>query len=408
MTRRIAIVGGGVVGASIAWHLAVRQAGGIVLYERERLGAGTTWHSAGNITWKPTPDSDAPIAYLLALIERLQRETGQDTGWLATGRLFLSLSDTYSRRLEQYHADAVVRWPASVMLEPAEAARRHPLLDAGTVQGAWFNPQSGRLSPAGLLAAYVRGARQRGVQVLENRPVTRVVLGDRGVVGVETDEGVARADCVVIASGLWSRQLLARSQLALAHGVCEHFYVIARPTPALQRMTPAFSCPEALIYGREEVGNFLVGFFDRDAKVVDVNTLPDPFAFAQLPDDWAQVAQYFEAAARCFPALRDAPVLRFVNGPESFTADGAPLVGPVKDVPGLYVACAMNSAGVTYSGMVGHNTADWLCGVEPRFRVFDTVPDRFGPPGADPAWVDAQMPHAPSRFYTSHLMSAPG
>lgn len=156
------------------------------------------------------------------------------------------------------------------------------------------------------------------------------------------------------------------------------------------------------MYGREETGGFLVGFFDRRAKVVDAAGLPEPFTFTLLGEDWDQVAPYYREACELFPALTDAPIRILLNGPEAFTADGRPLVGAVDGVEGLLLACGLNSAGVTYSGMVGHNVADLVEGRALRFDAVDCRPDRFAPAQRAPAWVDSQMPGAPSAAYSRH------
>ena len=402
MTKQILIVGGGVIGTSVAWHLAERGLAPVTLMERDRLGSGTTSHSAGNITWKTAPDTDAPVDYMLNLIERLHQETDQDTGWRTTGRFFLARTEAYLERFREYHKGGAERGFGGTMVPAEDVADFHPLASPQGVVGGWLNPRSGRLNPADLVAAYAKGARARGVKIIENCAVEEVLIDNGRVGGARTGNGDVEADAVVVCSGLWSRRLLERADVHLAHGACEHFYVIAEPTPALSRDTPSFICPESLIYGREEVSGFLVGFFDREAKLLNVETLPEPFAFTLLPEDWDQIAPYYEAAAELFPALHDAPIRRFINGPESFTPDGSPLVGSMSSVEGLYVACALNSAGVTYSGMVGHNIADLLSGRRLRFTEIVSTPDRFGERGEDPGWVDAQMTDAPSRFYASH------
>lgn len=400
--RRILIVGGGVIGASVAWHLMERGLGEVILLERDRLGSGTTWHSAGNITWKPVPDSDAPIEYMLDLLPRLERESEQPTGWLRTGRLFIARSEDALRAFEHYAQAAEERGCGGALLEPGAVRRHHPLADPDAIVGAWLNPLSGRVNPADLVAAYARGARRRGARIEEQCTVRGLIVRNARVHGVDTDRGVFEADAVVVAAGLWTRQLVAGAGLPVAHGACEHFYAIAAPEPALSRDTPSFICAEDLIYGREEVGGFLVGFFDRDAKCLDAAALPEPFTFTLLEEDWDQVAGYYRAACEIFPALTDAPIRRLVNGPESFTPDGRPLIGPVEGVDGLYLACAMNSSGVTYSGMAGHGIADWLEGAPLRFDEFDCRPNRFSTGESDPARVDARMPDAPSNFYRVH------
>ena len=157
------------------------------------------------------------------------------------------------------------------------------------------------------------------------------------------------------------------SDIHLAQWACEHFYVIADVTPRLPRETPSFVAPEDLLYGREEVGGMMVGAFDEDAKTIDAASLPEPFAFTLLPPAWDKIAPYFEKAIAIFPSLETAPIRRFVNGPESFTPDDAPLIGPIPGIGGLHVCTAMNSGGVTYSAAAGHMVADLLAEATPRF-----------------------------------------
>ena len=393
------VVGGGVVGASIAWHLARKKLGEVLLLERDRPGSGTTWHSAGNITWKPSRDHDAPILYAVETLARLAAETGQETGWLRTGRFFIAQSAETRRNFEAFDGAARDRGIEARWIEPREAAALNPLLDPAAVEAIWLNSLSGRLNPADLTAAYASAARRAGVTIRENVEVSALSIAGGRVAGVETGEGPVTADTVIVAAGLWSRPLLEPLGVALAQWACEHFYVIADVSPRLSRETPSFVAPDDLLYGREEVGRFLVGFFDEDAKTLDPASLPKPFSFTLLPPDWDKIAPYFERAMRLFPVLAKAPIRHFVNGPESFTPDGLPLIGRVRGIDGLFVATAMNSAGVTWSAMTGALIADLVADVKPRFdaRPYDAA--RFGDQGRDLAWLKAEISAVVSRGY---------
>ena len=399
MPRKIAVIGGGVIGCSIAWHLAQRDLGEIVLIERDQIGAGTTWHSAGNITWRPDPLHDATVLYAFETLARLTAETGQDSGWLKTGRLFLAHGASAIGRLEGYQEKAARRGIGSRMLTGLEAAGLHPLLAGGAIAAAWFNPLSGRVNPADLTAAYAKGARRRGVRIVENCRATGLVIRGRRVRGVETSTGPIEADEVVVAAGLWSRALLAAVEVHLAQWACEHFYVIADVTPRLARETPSFVAPEDLLYGREEVGAMMVGAFDEDAKTIDAASLPEPFAFTLFPPAWDKFAPYFEKAVAIFPALETAPIRRFVNGPESFTPDNAPLIGPISGIDGLHVSTAMNSGGVTYSAAAGHLIADILAETDSPFDAAAFRPERFGEKARDLAWLQGEISAVVSRGY---------
>lgn len=385
------VVGGGVIGTSVAWHVAECRLGEVVLFERDRLGSGTTWHSAGNITWKPLSNHDEAVLYALETIDRLESSGRQATGWVKTGRLFLAESDEMLRYFQRLDAAARDRGIAARWLSAQEAKALHPLLEPTAVSGIWLDSLSGRVNPADLTSAYAKAARSAGARILEQTKIRRLVVRGGRIAGVETADGFVEADAVVVAAGLWSRPLLASAGIAIAQWPCEHFYVIASVTPPLKRETPSFVAPDALVYGREEVGAFLVGFFDENAKTIDPSDLPDPFSFTLLAPDWDKVAPYFASACRLFPALESAPIRRFINGPESFTPDGLPLIGRIPEIEGLFVATAMNSAGVTWSAMVGEVIAGLLAGKPARFDSARFDPGRFGAQANDLEWLKGQV-----------------
>ena len=399
MAQKIVIVGGGVIGASVAWHLAVAGAGKITLVERDRLGAGTTWHSAGNITWLAY--NDAKVQATLDAVETVSSESGQDTGWLKTGRLVLARDQATLDSFAGSARLAEERGYGSQILSPEEAARHHPLLDPSAIAGAWLNGLSGRLDPAGLTTAYASAARKRGVSIRESCAVTGIVSNNDRVAGVETSQCAIAADTVIVCGGLWSRRLLAGCGITLPQWGCEHFYVIACINPALDRLTPSFVSSDYLVYGREEVGGLLYGCFDTDALTLDGDhgAPPDDFSFSLLNENWDKFAPYADNAATLFPTLRHAPVTRFVNGPETFTPDGQPLIGPAGTMEGLFVASAMGSGGVTYSGYAGQLVADLVTGTEPRFDPAPVDPMRFGDRAADEAWLRETIAQTPSSNY---------
>lgn len=396
---RIAVIGGGVTGCSVAWHLAERGVGDVVLLERDRIGSGTTWHSAGNITWKPLEDNDAPVSYMFDLIERFEADGSHTTGWVKTGRLFLSRTENGMKQFEPMAAAAAERGHASPLISATEAAAHHPLLNAEAFHGAWLNEWSGRLNPADLTACYARAARAAGAEIREQCNVTGLSLEGGHMRTVHTGGGPIEVDAAVICSGLWSRDLAAPLGVALAQWGCQHFYVIAELGKRLARETPSFASPADLVYGREEVGDLLVGCFDERALCLEPGQLPEPFVFTLLEPNWDQFAPYYERAADLFPAIKDAPIKRFVNGPESFSPDGNPLIGPVAEVPGLFVCTAMNSRGVTLSGASGHIIADMIEDVTPRFDASDYEPDRFGDKVTDIDWLKHEVSGTPSRYY---------
>jgi glycine/D-amino acid oxidase-like deaminating enzyme len=235
--------------------------------------------------------------------------------------------------------------------------------------------------------------------LMEGCKVERIIARSGRITGLATSEGELAADAIVLAAGLWSRRLLLPLGIALAQWPCEHFYVIAETHPRLSRDTPSFVVPEDLLYGREEVGAMMLGAFDEKARTIEEENLPEPFAFTLLDPLWDKFAPYFETATEIFPFLAEAPIRRFVNGPESFTPDGVPLIGAIDSIEGLYVATGMNSGGVTQSAAAGCRIADLLAGVPPRFDLTSVAPGRFGPRAADANWLRAAASDAVSHGY---------
>ncbi len=397
----VVVIGGGVIGCSVAYHLARAGAGDVILLERGQLGCGTTWHSAGNITWKPNEIDGDMVLYAFELVERLPDETGIETGWRWTGRLFLARSERPLRAFAALAGAAEAAGVQSRMLDPNEAAEANPLLDPASIVGAWHNPRSGRLDPANYTEALARGARRRGARIVEGCGVTDIVTDGDRVSGVATADGTIAAGAVVVCAGLWSRNVAARAGAWLAQWPTEHFYVIADPRGGLPADMPSFICPEALIYGREDAGRFLVGCFDEDAKTLNPNDLAEEFSFSLLNEDWDKVYPYFETAGKLFPALADAPIHSFINGPETFTPDTEPLIGPADGTRGLYICSGMNSRGITLAAGAGRIIADMVGGRTPRFDATPFAPDRFGAMGAEEARLEKEISASVSRGYKS-------
>src|SRR4051812_42845564 len=258
--RKTIVVGGGVIGASVAYHLAREGTGEVLLIERDRLSAGTTWHSAGNVTWKPLPEHDRPIMALLQTVSELE-SAGFSTGWLKTGRLFLARESSTIESYEAFDGAARAAGLDTRWLSHSEAKCLNPHLEAKRIEGIWFNPLSGRLNPTDLTQAYASAAQRLGAKIADGTPVLSIAAERGQVVGVNTRETFIEADYVVLAAGLWSRALLAPLGIHLAQWACEHFYILADVAPQLRRETPSFVSPDDLLYGREEVGSLLLGCF---------------------------------------------------------------------------------------------------------------------------------------------------
>jgi glycine/D-amino acid oxidase-like deaminating enzyme len=399
--RRIAVIGGGVTGLSVAWHLKSRGLGDVHLFERDRLGCGTTWHSAGDVTWYPGGDNDEQVLYLLELISQLEKQTGLLSGWRETGRIYIARDAAAMERYSNLHAVTRARGVETRLLSPKEAVSYHPLLNASALHGAFYNPRSGNLNPAGLLELFIRSSRRLGVNIHEQAKIRELSSTPGRVSGVVTAEGERLPfDDVVVCAGLWSPDLVGAQDIKVAQGGCEHFYVILKmPERMWTKTPPSFLSTADLIYGREEVGGILLGFFDTHANVIDVGALPDPFSFALLNENWDKITPYFESAAELFPAFQDASVRSFINGPEAFTPDGKPLIGAAKGLERLWLCTGMNSYGVTNSAATGHIIADLMAEVRPRFPWDIYRVDRFDEKARDPQWLRKTISDSPSTYF---------
>ncbi|MBK0329630.1 FAD-dependent oxidoreductase [Rhodobacteraceae bacterium F11138] len=397
----VVIIGGGIMGCALAWHLAEIGAGSVVLLERDKLGCGTTWHSAANISFHEvsTRAGIETYHYSQEMFARLEEETGQEVGWTETGRVQLATNPDRLAALRHISACGKANGIAADMIGPDEITERLPLLNVEDVLGGLWTPDAGRVNPTDLVAAYALGARQRGAHIIENAPVVGVNRDANEITGVVTEQGRIATRKVVIAAGLWSPAIAALCGLRLPIHATEHFYILTRPFDGVRTNMPAFRDADALIYGRDEVGGLLLGCFEKRVKPLPLSALPEKFSFDLLPEDWDQFEPYMIEALHRIPSLADAEVKMLLNGPESFTIDGRYLLGPLRDVSGLYVAAGMNSAGITDSAGAARALAEIMVHGTSTVDVSPFDPGRFAGFHSAPGWLSERIAEAPSYVY---------
>ena len=369
---RVVIVGGGVVGASIAYHLAKLGWRDIVLLERKRLTSGTTWHAAGLVgQLRATANLTKLARYTTELYASLEAETGQATGFLQRGSLSLA---TNAARLEELLRGASMAKTFGLEVNQVSAAeiKRHwPLIEVGDVVGGVHLPGDGQTNPIDTTMALIKGATMRGVKVHENVAVEAILTKDGRAVGVSTGQGEIAAENVVIASGMWSRALGATAGVDIPLQACEHFYIVTEPMPGLTPDLPVLRDPDHCAYYKEDAGKLLLGAFEPNAKPWAVEGIPADFEFGELPDDFAHFEPILEAAVRRLPALETVGIRKFFNGPESFTPDVRYLLGETPDVEKLFVAAGFNSIGIQSAGGAGKALAEWIVGGEAPMDLAD-------------------------------------
>jgi glycine cleavage system T protein len=367
---RCVVIGGGIIGCSVAYHLAKLGWRDVVLLERKRLTSGTTWHAAGLIGQLRGSSTLTKLAkYSAALFPELEAETGVVTGFRQNGSLSLALS---AERLEELKRQATMGkvWGVEAyMVSPAEARAKHPLIDLKGVTGGLFIPANGQADPANIAQALAKAARQRGVRIFENTRVTGVRQAGGRVTGVETAAGAVRAEHVVNCAGLWAREVGRMAGVNVPLMAAEHFYVVTDASPDIPRKLPVLRVPDECAYVKEEAGKLLVGFFEPRGKPLPDHKIPEEAEFLNLPDDWEHLARELELASERLPILKRTGLRTFFNGPESFTPDGRWILGEAPGLRNFFVAAGFNSIGIQTAGGAGMAIAEWMEAGEPTFDL---------------------------------------
>ncbi|NEU98215.1 GcvT family protein [Bradyrhizobium uaiense] len=355
------IVGGGIIGLSIAYHLTRLGHRDVLLLERDQLTCGTTWHAAGLVTQLRASENMAKLAqYTAELFRELEQLTGQHTGFRQCGSITVAATPA---RLEELKRGASMGRSFGLdveIIDAAEAKRRVPLLDVADVLGAAWIASDGKTNPVDTARAFAAGAKQGGAKILERTPVTRIIVEAGRIVGVDTAEGVVRTEKVVICAGMWTRALAADLNWTVPLHAAEHFYVVTESMAGLSPDTPTVRDLDACFYAKEDAGKLLVGFFETNGKPWGAAGIPREFSFESLPDDFEHIEPYLADAMRRMPALEKVGLQLSFNGPESFTPDNRFLLGPAPDISGLYVASGFNSCGIESSGGAGKVMAEWM------------------------------------------------
>ena len=358
---QVAIIGGGIVGCATAYHLA-RAGWSVALLERKKLTSGTTWHAAGLVSeTQGVPVITALAKYGLDLMESLEDETGQNTGFKRNGSMTVALNDA---RMEELRRKVDYAHGCGIRAEEiglAEAQERWPLLSIDGAKGAFWFPGDGYTNPIDTTMALAKGARMNGAQIFEDTRVDRIVIEGGRAVGVETEQGLIRAEHVVNATGMWAREF------GLTHGVqiplhyTNHYYVVTDPIEGVTGDLPVLRVMDEYAYYKEDAGKLLIGCSEPNATPwLPEKGLPESFEFDELPCDEEHLYPILEAAMERVPALAESGIRKFFNGPECFTPDAKHYLGPITDVKGYWVAAGFNSTGIQNGPGAGKALAEWI------------------------------------------------
>jgi heterotetrameric sarcosine oxidase gamma subunit len=365
---QVVIVGGGVIGCSIAYHLAHLGWTDIVLLEQNRLTAGTTWHAAGLITSAGMTDETALFfsRYSRDLYARLEAETGHSTGYRQVGHLSLATSKERQAALRREAAWMHGLGVEDTEISPLEVADMWPLARTDDVLSAFFVADEGRADPVGVATSLAKGARQLGASVIEGVGATGVRTHRGGVAAVQTEQGEIETEVVVNAAGMWARQFGALAGVHVPLQAAEHYYLLTDTVAGMDPDLPVIEDPDGYGYYRSEGDGMLVGLFEPVGAPWSLDGVPREFAFGKLPPDWERMEPYLAKAMDRIPSLAETGVRTFFCGPESFTSDVRPLLGPAPELDGYFVAAGLNSLGILSGGGVGNMIAHWIVdGVPP-------------------------------------------
>ena len=377
---RIVIVGGGIAGCSAAYHLARSGERDVLLLEQGKLTCGTTWHAAGLIgQMRPNRNMTQMSQYGIGLYATLEAETGLATGWKACGSVNVARTPERWQVLKKQAALARSFGVEVQLITPREAGDLYPVMRTDDLQGAIWIPGDGKANPADLCMSLAKGARNRGVRMVEDLEVTGVLTENGRVKGVRTAQGDIACEVLINCAGQWARQFGVLAGVNVPLYPAEHFYIVTDKIAGVHPMLPVMRDPDGFIYYKEEVGGLLMGGFEPVAKPWRMEPIPSTFQFQLLDEDWQQFEPLMINAIHRTPCLETAPVKMLLNGPESFTPDGNFILGEAPELRGYFVCAGFNSAGIANSGGAGKLIADWVIHGAAPSDLWDVDIRRFAP-----------------------------
>ena len=397
------VIGGGAIGLSTAYHLAHREAGKILLLERNQLTSGTSWHAAGIVgPLRATPNMTTLASYATKLFPKLKEETGQDTGYRQTGGYWLARDEN---RHDELHRIAAVGRHFGLhpeMIDNKALATALPCLDTSGVSLTMAVPEDGSVNPVDLCMAYAKAAKHMGVEICEGARVERLIKSGDRVTGVELADGkVIKSGAVVLATGAWSKPLAETAGLKLPLQPVEHMYIVTEPRDEF-RDFPVLRDLDHNYYIKGDAGKLLIGVFEPNATCWDAFGPQGDTPFLEMAENWDWFTSYMEKALALIPSLAEVGVQFYMNGPESFTVDTKPLMGAAPDQDGLYVAAGMNSLGIMSSAGVGKTLADWIIDGAPNDDAWEVDVARVDPLAADDQHMQHRMGEAVSALMDMH------
>ena len=400
---QVVIIGGGIVGCSVAYHLTRLGWRDVVLLERKRLTCGTTWHAAGLVVQlRPTQNMTRLAQYTAKLYATLEKETGQPTGFRQNGSLSIARTPARMTELTRNAAMGSVFGVEVEVVSPARLKQLWPMMHVDDLVGGIYCATDGQTNPTDTATALARGARMGGARVIEGVKVTGIHTQGGRSVGVTTEQGSIRAEHVVNCGGMWAREIGAWAGVNVPLHAAEHFYLVTEPmaeaTPGLPLVRDTDSCA----YYKEDAGKLLVGAFEPVSKPWGMDGIPESFEFDTLPEDFDHFEPILRDAMHRLPALQHAGIRLLFNGPESFTPDDRYLLGPAPELGNFWVAAGFNSIGIQSAGGVGKVLADWIVDGHPPMDLWDVDIRRMMPFQRNAAYLRDRVTEGLGLLYAMH------
>ena len=404
LDQHIIIIGGGAVGLSTAYHLGKLGCPNVLLLEQNELTSGTSWHAAGIVGPLRASQNLTDLAkYALELVETIESETGQATGYKRTGGLWLTQSADRITELKRIAAMGEMNGLHGEFMSAGELGERFPMINHHDLAGAMYLPQDGQINPVDLCMALAKGARANGVEIREHTGVTSIVVENGIAKSVVTDSGEKiECDIVVNCAGLWARSIGELAGVNVPLHAVEHMYVVTEPIPELPQPWPVCRDMEGALYIKEDAGKLVLGVFEPNAKLWDHNSVDRKASYLVFEEDWDHVEPMLKAGINRIPRFETIGVSHFMTGPESFTPDTKQLMGRSAEVENFFVAAGMNSLGIMSSPGVGKAMADWVVQGRSPIDLWEVDIMRFQPKDNDLGFVRERIIEAVSNQFDMH------
>ena len=404
-SAKVVVIGGGIAGCSVAYHLTEFGWNDIVLLERDQLTSGTTWHAAGLLGQVGASATITKLRnYSLNLYKKLQEETGIETGLKQNGSLTVA---TDTDRLEELKRQATFAQRFNIQVDEVnidKITELYPLINTKDIVGGIYIPKDGQADPIGITNVLAKAAKNNGAKFFENCPVKKILTKNGSIIGVDTIYGKIQCEYIVLATGMWSRQIASDINVSIPLYPNEHFYILSEPLDGINKSLPVLRDYNNCLYLKEDAGKILVGIFEPNAKPAFTNTykVPDDFSFGELPEDFDHFEPYLKNAMKRVPALENVGIRKFFNGPEAFTPDTNYLLGETPEIKNFYVCCGFNSIGIQSAGGAGKVTAEWMINGETNEDIFSLDIARFEKFQSETKFITDRVTETLGNLYAMH------